>query len=197
MEHNTQLLTRLKIIAGHIRGVERMTEADAYCITIIQQVQAVQRALEKFNHLVLAEHLNSEVTTTVLSDQPAERERVITELLTVFHESGEQEPILSSAPAQAERIPRRTAYLQQIEERVRAVQQMVQTKADHVAIITQIKGVGRMLNAFSARILEDHLNGCVITAIRSEQPAERERVIKELLNVFDTAHTLQYQKEAK
>lgn len=49
-----------------------------------------------------------------------------------------------------------------------------------------------MLDTFSARTLEDHFNGCVTTAIRSEQPAERERVIKELLNVFDTAHTLEY-----
>lgn len=45
-----------------------------------------------------------------------------------------------------------------------------------------------MLDTFSARTLEDHLNGCGTTAIRSEQPAERERVIKELLNVL-TRHT--------
>jgi DNA-binding FrmR family transcriptional regulator len=197
MEQNTQLIARLKTIEGHIRGVERMTEADAYCITIIQQVQAVQRALDKFNHLVLAEHLSGEVTTTIRAGQPEERARVVTDLLAVFHESGQSEPILSSTPAEEKRIPHRTAYLQQLEERVRAVQRMVQASADRVAIITQIQSVGRMLDAFSARILEDHLNGCVSTAIRSEQPAERERVIKELLNVFDTAHTLEYQREAK
>jgi DNA-binding FrmR family transcriptional regulator len=63
--HKQQLLTRLKTIEGHVRGVQRMVEADAYCIDLIKQTQAIQRALDKFNSLVLAEHLNNCVTTAI------------------------------------------------------------------------------------------------------------------------------------
>ena len=61
-----------------------MVEADAYCIDLIKQTQAIQRALDKFNNLVLAEHLNGCVTTAIRSEEPQERERVVTELLQVF-----------------------------------------------------------------------------------------------------------------
>lgn len=81
------LLTRLKTIEGHVRGVQRMVENDSYCIDIIKQTQAIQRALEKFNGLVLANHLNSCVTTAIQNDDPAERERVMRELLQVFEAS--------------------------------------------------------------------------------------------------------------
>jgi CsoR family transcriptional regulator, copper-sensing transcriptional repressor len=83
-DHKQQLLTRLKTIEGHVRGVQRMVEADAYCIDLITQTQAIQRALDKFNSLVLAEHLNGCVTTAIRGEEPQERERVVTELLQVF-----------------------------------------------------------------------------------------------------------------
>jgi len=83
-DHKQQLLTRLKTIEGHVRGVQRMVEADAYCIDVIKQTQAIQRALDKFNSLVLAEHLNGCVTTAIRGEEPQERERVVTELLQVF-----------------------------------------------------------------------------------------------------------------
>lgn len=83
-EHKQQLLTRLKTIEGHVRGVQRMVEADAYCIDLIKQTQAIQRALDKFNSLVLAEHLNGCVTTAIRGTELQERERVVAELLQVF-----------------------------------------------------------------------------------------------------------------
>ena len=82
--HKQQLLTRLKTIEGHVRGVQRMVEEDTYCIDVLKQTQAIQRALDKFNSLVLAEHLNGCVTTAIRSEDPQERERVVSELLQVF-----------------------------------------------------------------------------------------------------------------
>ncbi len=78
------LLNRLKTIEGHVRGVQRMIDADEYCIDIIKQTQAIQRALDKFNSLILAGHLNGCVTTAIRGEQPDERERVVQELLQVF-----------------------------------------------------------------------------------------------------------------
>ena len=80
-------LRRLKIIEGHIRGIHKMIEDDAYCIDVITQVQAVQAALEKFSAAVLEEHLNSCVTTALQGDDVSERQRVLTELMKVFSHS--------------------------------------------------------------------------------------------------------------
>jgi DNA-binding FrmR family transcriptional regulator len=82
-----QLLNRLKTVEGHVRGVQRMVEDEAYCIDILKQTQAIQRALDKFNSLILANHLNSCIATAIRSDDTQERERVVSELLDVFDAS--------------------------------------------------------------------------------------------------------------
>jgi CsoR family transcriptional regulator, copper-sensing transcriptional repressor len=41
------------------------------------------------------------------------------------------------------------------------------------------------LNKVSTHILENHLNSCVITAIQGNDPKERERVLKEITEVFE------------
>ena len=84
-EQKPPLINRLKSIEGHVRGVQRMVEDDAYCIDILKQTQAIQRALEKFNSIILANHLNGCVTTALRGEQPDERERVVHELLQVFN----------------------------------------------------------------------------------------------------------------
>lgn len=78
------LINRLKTIEGHVRGVQRMVEQDEYCIDIIKQTQAIQRALDTFNRLILAQHLNGCVTEAIRGEDPQERERVVSELLQVF-----------------------------------------------------------------------------------------------------------------
>ena len=77
-------LKRLKNAEGHIRGVERMLEEDAYCIDVIRQIQAVQAALNKVNALILEEHLNSCLITAVRGEDVSERERVLKEIADVF-----------------------------------------------------------------------------------------------------------------
>ena len=84
MESKQQLLNRLKSVEGHVRGIQRMVEEDGYCVDVIKQTLAVQRALEKFNSIILERHLQGCVTTAIRSDDAGERERVISELLQVF-----------------------------------------------------------------------------------------------------------------
>jgi DNA-binding FrmR family transcriptional regulator len=81
---NENALRRLKTVEGHIRGIERMLEEDAYCIDVIRQIQAVQAALNKTNAIILEEHLNSCLITAVRGDDPNERERVLKEIADVF-----------------------------------------------------------------------------------------------------------------
>ena len=75
---------RLASAAGHLKGIERMVQDDAYCIDTIRQVQAVQAALHKINTLVLDSHLRSCVSAAVNGDDPDERERVLREVTSVF-----------------------------------------------------------------------------------------------------------------
>jgi DNA-binding FrmR family transcriptional regulator len=81
---NEETLKRLKIVEGHLHGVIRMMEDDAYCIDIIHQIQAVQAALNKVSAGILENHLGSCVTTAIRGEDPAERERVLKEITEVF-----------------------------------------------------------------------------------------------------------------
>jgi len=74
----------LQSVEGHVRGVRRMLEEDAYCIDVIRQIQAVQAALNKVSALILDEHLNSCLITAVRGDDPAERERVLKEIAEIY-----------------------------------------------------------------------------------------------------------------
>jgi DNA-binding FrmR family transcriptional regulator len=81
---NEEALKRLKNIEGHVRGIERMVENDAYCIDVIRQIQAVQAALNRVSSMVLEGHLNSCLITAVRGENPDERERVLKEISDVF-----------------------------------------------------------------------------------------------------------------
>jgi CsoR family transcriptional regulator, copper-sensing transcriptional repressor len=79
-----ELLNRVRTVSGHLKGVEKMIEQDAYCVKIIEQVQAIQAALNKLNTLILDDHLRHCVTTAVRGEDPTERERVLSEIATMF-----------------------------------------------------------------------------------------------------------------
>ena len=82
--HKHQLKNRALSIQGHMGAVARMIDEDAYCIDIIKQTQAIEKALDKLNALLLERHMNHCVTTALRGNKPKERERVIKELLDVF-----------------------------------------------------------------------------------------------------------------
>ena len=82
-----KVLKRLKTIEGHMKGVVRMAEEDAYCIDLIRQIQAVEAALNQVSAVILEEHLNSCVITAIRGDSEGERERVLKEIAEVFEMS--------------------------------------------------------------------------------------------------------------
>ena len=79
---------RLKSVEGHVRGIERMVDEGAYCVDVVNQIVAVQRALKKVSTLVLDRHLHSCVTRAIQGDDSESRERVLDELLEVFEANG-------------------------------------------------------------------------------------------------------------
>ncbi|MCJ7724628.1 MAG: metal-sensitive transcriptional regulator [Anaerolineales bacterium] len=82
---NESTIKRLWTIEGHRGGIIRMVEEDAYCIDVIRQIQAIQAALKKVSGIILDGHLNSCVITAIQGDDPAERQRVMQEILDVYN----------------------------------------------------------------------------------------------------------------
>ncbi len=80
----TAVSQRIASASGHLNGIKRMVEEDKYCIDIIQQIQAVQAALNKVTSIILENHLNTCVTTAIQGADPDERTRVMKEITNVF-----------------------------------------------------------------------------------------------------------------
>lgn len=74
------LMNRLKRIEGQVRGVQGMLEKDAYCIDILTQVSAINAALNSFNKVLLASHIESCVAENIRQGD----DEVITELVNVL-----------------------------------------------------------------------------------------------------------------
>jgi DNA-binding FrmR family transcriptional regulator len=52
------LLRRLARIEGQVRGLERMVDDEAYCIDVLTQIAAVDRALDGVALKLLTDHTN-------------------------------------------------------------------------------------------------------------------------------------------
>ncbi len=78
--------------------------------------------------------------------------------------------------------------LKTAEGHLRGVQRMLEEGAYCIDVIHQIQAVQSALSKVSTEILDRHLNSCLITAVRGSDPAERERVLKEITEVFSAAN---------
>jgi DNA-binding FrmR family transcriptional regulator len=74
---------RTAIIEGQVRGLAKMIENDEYCMDIIGQSRAIQKALESLNKLMLENHLRTHVTH-MFEHGGDERDQAVTELLKAF-----------------------------------------------------------------------------------------------------------------
>lgn len=59
-------LNRLKTVRGHLDGVIRMLENDAYCVDVMKQISATQSSLERANRIMLHNHLETCFSEAVL-----------------------------------------------------------------------------------------------------------------------------------
>lgn len=53
------LLKRLNRIEGQVRGIKGMVEKDIYCDDVLQQISAVQSAINSVSKLVLENHIRT------------------------------------------------------------------------------------------------------------------------------------------
>ncbi len=73
-----------------------------------------------------------------------------------------------------------------VEGHLKGVKKMVEQESYCMDVIHQIHAIQSSLNRISTMILNDHLNTCVISAVRGESPEDRERVLKEISDLFET-----------
>lgn len=76
-------LHRARILAGQLRGVEKMIDDEAYCVDIITQTLAIQKSLRSLNKLLVENHLRTHVVE-MFDEGATRRELAVNELLTVF-----------------------------------------------------------------------------------------------------------------
>jgi CsoR family transcriptional regulator, copper-sensing transcriptional repressor len=67
---------------------------------------------------------------------------------------------------------------------INGIARMVDEDQYCIEVIKQIQAVQAALSKVSTIILDNHLHTCVTTAVRGENPDERERVLQEVTSVF-------------
>jgi DNA-binding FrmR family transcriptional regulator len=71
------VLKRLRRIEGQIRGLQRMVEQDTYCIDVLTQVSAANRALQSGALELLGDHLAHCVHDAVVEGGDAADEKIL------------------------------------------------------------------------------------------------------------------------
>ncbi len=62
-------LSRLKKVEGQIRGIMKMVENEKYCIDIINQVTAAEKALSGVSKIIMKRHVESCVGDAILKGE--------------------------------------------------------------------------------------------------------------------------------
>ena len=64
-----ELLNRLRRIEGQARGLQRLVENEAYCLDILQQVEAMTAAADQVGMLVLEDHIDGCLTHAIATGE--------------------------------------------------------------------------------------------------------------------------------
>ena len=71
---------RLARIEGQVRGIKRMVESDTYCIDVLTQIAAVNKALHSLSLGLVTDHMNHCVIDAAASGDEAEIAEKVTEV---------------------------------------------------------------------------------------------------------------------
>ncbi|MBS3941450.1 MAG: metal-sensitive transcriptional regulator [Actinobacteria bacterium] len=74
-----QYLGRLRRIEGQVRGLQRMIDEDVYCIDILQQIAAVNGALQNVAIGLLDEHVGHCVANAAAAGDAEQAREMVTE----------------------------------------------------------------------------------------------------------------------
>ena len=71
-----ELLARLRRIEGQVRGIAQMVEDDRYCIDVLTQISAVNKALQSVAVGLLDDHLRHCVADAVAAGGPEANQKL-------------------------------------------------------------------------------------------------------------------------
>ncbi|MEO8246396.1 MAG: metal-sensitive transcriptional regulator [Chloroflexota bacterium] len=75
-----ELLTRLARIEGQVRGIRRLVDEEAYCLDVLQQVDAMTAATDQVALLLVEDHIKGCVAHAI---QTGDGEAYTDEVMTV------------------------------------------------------------------------------------------------------------------
>ena len=75
--------------------------------------------------------------------------------------------------------------LRSIQGHVKGIEKMVQEDQYCVDVMRQVIATQAAMAKLNELILENHLNTCVIEAVRGDDPRAREQVLEEISDVFE------------
>lgn len=102
-DYHRIVTNRLKTARGHLDGIIRMVEADAWCPDIMKQLAAVQGMLEGTSREVFRHHLETHVAQAVRDGRGDE---VLDELMeTLKYDKRVLRPLPEDAPTDAPAEP--------------------------------------------------------------------------------------------
>ena len=94
--HRDDVLNRLKTARGHLDGVVRMVEAEAYCPEVMKQLAAVQGLLEGASRTVFRNHLETCVADAIRAGRT---EEIVDELMeTLKYDKRVLRPVPTTEP---------------------------------------------------------------------------------------------------
>ncbi|QOC25020.1 metal-sensitive transcriptional regulator [Microbacterium hominis] len=76
-------LHRTSILEGQVRGLARMIEGEEYCMDIIAQSRAIQKALASLDKLLIENHLRTHVAH-MFAEGGDQRDLAVAELLKAY-----------------------------------------------------------------------------------------------------------------
>lgn len=79
--HKARAVRRLRLVAGQVKGLEKMVEDDKYCVDIIHQTLAAKEALSSFEDFILENHLTTHVVKQMRSSDAS---KAINEILSIY-----------------------------------------------------------------------------------------------------------------
>jgi CsoR family transcriptional regulator, copper-sensing transcriptional repressor len=75
-----QAQKRINIIKGQLDGLQKMIEADEYCMDLLNQSLAIQNSLRSLDSVLFERHLTTHVTNQFKSEE----EKAVNELVNLF-----------------------------------------------------------------------------------------------------------------
>ena len=79
-DEKKNIIKRLNIIEGQIRGIKQMISDDRYCDDVLTQLSAIKKSIESLENKILENHINNCIARQIKSGD----EEIVQEIMGLF-----------------------------------------------------------------------------------------------------------------